>query len=224
MRVYRKRRGSKPQRKFLGKRRYGRRGGKVFKRKVKRVIEETTEKKYIDGGGNTSVTNAGTFIYFNDGIAPGAANGARVGDNIKIRSIQATLQFNSSVGSANGLNWRIIVGRWNAYWISTPSTSSIFNDPSDAINSQYNRINLEQRRWTPLYDSRFTGYSNAATGKITTLKKMKFFGKRLPRPRLTYNTGNTPDAVYFVLFINDFAGVSPFPALSWRWRMTYTDY
>lgn len=218
-----------------GKRRFGKRkrflrrkSSKIFKRRVKRIINQTAEKKYIDATATTFVTNVGYFFVVNSGLSQGDTATTRTGNEVYARSLKMRLLFlNNSTEQL--VYWRVIVGCWKDYSVTSPSTTNILEAPTNQTLSPYYRLALQQRKWTPMYDKTFElNNSTAATSgsdvrSIIKILKLSFSGKRLPMKRIAYNAGSIPDHCYFVLMINSFAGAGNQPSAQGYARMTFTD-
>lgn len=201
----------------------GRARARVFKRRVRRIVDASIEKKYFDAAvNNIGVNNTGQVSYMGmDNILSGTGEGQRIGNDIRYKSLAINLTIDSVSGYPVN-RWRVIVGCWKDYIFSAPNATQILaNTTTSLINSLYNRTTLERKQWIPMYDGRFT----TQYGQMNQIKKirLKFFGKRLPMKRVNYTSSTTPRSVYFLLVINDTVGSTPYPFYNYYSRMTYVD-
>lgn len=212
-----------------GKRRWGRRKfvrrkrNGNFKRRVKRVVLQLAEHKYIEG--NSYVGNCTNLGYLQIFPVPsqGTSSNTRLGDEIRVRSLKLNAFMVN--GTDDNLSYiRVIFGCWNDYYGTSPTQTKILNNVPDAINSYYVRDYLEARSWTPMYDRRFLmgkagSGENIPSGRLLT---MNFYGKKLPKKRMVFKAG-TQDHAYFMLITTGNAfGIDP-PSIIYDWRMTFTD-
>lgn len=200
----------------------------MFKKRVKRVIDATAEKKYLDKSTTTQFTNVGTFFspLGTGDITQGTSNVAqRVGNELRVRSLRIRFSFQTqnTLNIINGI--RVIVGMWNDYQVSSPSVVNILANASTMFDiSPYVREVLQSRRWTPMYDKSFLmNNANDMYWPCFKYMNLKFSGKKLPKKRVAFQTGaSVPDHSYFVLLIsNNASGTAPGVVI--YSRLTYTD-
>lgn len=217
-----RRRNGRPKRNLKRKRR----NGNVFKRRVKRVVNQLAEKKYQDAQYSNNISNAGYFWYFGQTIPQGDSGTTREGNQISMRSIKFTLLAGASQdGTYNETYYRVIVGVWKDYQSTSPSVAKILEAPTDQSKSPYWRTGLQAKTWLPMYDTKFTLSRRAAGNNFpnTKLIDLNFSGKRLPMKRVSYNTTGVPSHTYFVLLVTNYVGVAP-PVAEGYSRVTFTDY
>lgn len=209
------------RRKFAAKRRSG--ASKGFVRKVGRAIGQLAEKKFIDfSSGAVSINNASGIQNILVAIPLGTGNGARIGTQIKIRSI--TVRGNSQVVSAYPQTYiRCIGGMWNDYWVTTPTGGQLVNNVADQWNTFTLRQNLEGKKWRQLWDTRFQQVYTDPTTSRTRPFEFKLFGKRLPVKTIEYNSAGNPNVMYFFYMWSGDVGAGPFNAMTYNVRVTYTD-
>lgn len=209
-----------------GRKRAGvkRRGtSKGFVKKVGRAIGQLAEKKFLDvSSGAISLNNATAIQLIIPSIPLGAGNGARVGSQIKIRSI--TVRGNSQVVAGYPQTYiRCIGGLWNDYWVTTPTGGQLVNNVADQWNTFTLRQNLEGKKWKQLWDTRFQQVYTDPTSMRTRPFEFKLFGKRLPIKTLEYNAAGNPNVMYFFYMWNGDVGAGPFNSMTYNVRITYTD-
>lgn len=200
----------------------------MFKKRVKRVIDATAEKKYLDKSTTTSFTNVGTFFspLGTADITQGTSNVAqRVGNELRVRSLRISFSFQALNAFDVVTGVRLIVGMWNDYQVSSPSTVNILANASTMFDiSPYQREVLQSRRWTPMYDRHFLMSKNT-DDYYPSFKyvNLKFSGKKLPKKRVAFQAGGSvPDHSYFVLIMSNNASGTP-PGVVIYSRLTYTD-
>lgn len=218
-----RRRGRGRRLRFKRRRSYG--GRRSFKKRVKRVIKQFADKKFVVGNlGSTSFNLAAQPTTFSAAISTGTSDSTRIGNQIDVRSLQVRFLLRGNTGgtTTNQTN-RLIIGCWNEYFPDpTPTASELLVFNQSAITALYNRDTLSRRGWTPMYDRVFHLNTDVDAGVLEKAINLKFYGKRLPHKRKTFSASGTPDSVYFWMFINDDVGASANSYIV-DYRMTYTD-
>lgn len=210
------------------KRRFSKRGGRKFNKRVKFAINKFAERKYLDYAYNGTAPAASVIVYSNLGIAQGSsAAGQRIGNEIYNRSLKIRLHCTSTnSGDSGPIHWRIVIGCWKDYTVSAPSMGTVLQDTSYWDISPLYRTYLLQKKWIPMWDKTFmTSVSGGKIeGNMNTDRyfNLKFIGKRLPMKRAMYNSSNNPQNAYFVLVMTDAVTIS-YPSWSIYSRLTYTD-
>lgn len=125
---------------------------------------------------------------------------------------------------------RVMVVCWKDEQFAPPSSVGDFltyTSSAQLMTSPHNRVALQNREWLPMYDRTFQLKHPESTvpGGPSTQKHMnlKFFGKRLPMKRMTFNAGNTPDHRYYLLVMSNLTGVTEGSVTTFISRITYTD-
>lgn len=202
--------------------------GRKFNKRVKRAINKFAERKYYDYSAQTSVPAAGQFFYFNSGIGQGvSAVGARIGNEIYARSLKIRLNYNCYSSFDPIFNTRIIIGCWKNYQSSTPSATQLLENVTSFYDiSPFGRLNLQDKKWIPMYDRTFITANSSTAGNLNEKTEkyitLKFNGKRLPMKRHVYNSANYPQNVYFMWVGNQAINLS-YPVMNVWSRFTYTD-
>lgn len=227
MAFYRRRKYGRKRLRF--KRRYGRRtkrSGRRFTKRVRYAVNKFAEKKCIDGTYSGAVTNSGVIIPINATIATGSQSNQKVGDQVYNRSLKLRLILGTgnSITATEVCRFRVIVGCWHDYQFTTPSITTIMENPTSESMSFYKRKPLQARRWTPMYDKVITLQSALSDrGLCEIFKTLNFSGKRLPKKRASYNDSNIVQDLYFIMIWNSWVGTPPTPYYYLDTRMTYTD-
>lgn len=220
------------RRKFVRKSRFKRRrsGGRkrVFEKRVRRVIDKTAEKKYKD---YNAILNGvgGNVAAFTGDPAQGTNEVQRVGDKIRIRAVKARANIYIPDGTGQ---CRLIIVAWRD-GSTTPTEAAILEDfgvtVERSINSPYNRQNLHNKAFTPMYDRTWWGGVSSSAGPSTsgigyrTHIKLNFYGKRLPHKNREYLAGTTNcQWKYYAIWIFESFAVSH-ESIGWTSRLTFTD-
>lgn len=222
------RRGLKRKRSFKRKR-YRKYGERKFNKRVKRAVTKFAEKRYVDNSQSLEVFGSdGQFLYFNNGISQGDGPTLRQGSQIYARSLRLYGHFvgnNSSTGTE--YQFRVIVGCWTQFPSGAPTATQLLTGSSGFWHwAQYNRQTLQQKRWIPMFDKRFTVTRPNGNDPMSSCKffDWKFSGKRLPMKRVTFDGTNAADHVYFLWFFQDQTNIAGArPGLEMTARFTYTD-
>lgn len=210
-----KRRGA---RKFGGYKR--KRGGKRLKRVIRREIFRTAEKDYQDQISSVSATATGSVIY----IAPpgqnqGVTNNTRVKN--EIRKLSMMVRFAAIVADTTNIV-RVSIIVWNRNSVlSVPSIANIYENSANYWLSPFRRVNMQQKILVPVYDAIL---NMSTTFRPQIIKTLKFFGKRFPYKRYTFDTGGsaTGNHDYYLVILSDSLAASH-PAVQYYIRTTYTD-
>lgn len=204
--------------------RFNRKPNRRFTKRVKIAVNSFAEKKASDGNFLFNATNTGTFTVLNSGLPQGTGNFQRVGSQVTQRNLRINLICNNGAG-APIVYWRVVVGVWHDYTSTAPSTTAMFQNPTSQTLTMYNRIPLQQKEWTPMYDRTFQTYNNTTgyQGLPVKVLKLNFRGKRLPNKKATYTSSSIVQDAYFILVFNSFVGVSSYPYAEGDYRITYTD-
>lgn len=225
MRTYRRRR---PYTKRVGlkrKRSYGGKRKRIFKRQVKRVIQQTAEKKYVEATSNFSAggSGSGTFTYIIPSITQGTGISERVGNQVRGRSLHIQLLIIAGGGSTGQTRLKVLIGSWRDYQISSPTSTTLLNNTSVQSITLYNREPLQNKEWTPMFDKDYFLASNTQSNTFPEqrLIDLKFSGKRLPHKLRTFNSSGNSNNQYF-LYVQTDQLLDP-PAIYYQWRYTYTD-
>lgn len=220
------RRGIKRKRTFKRRKSFRRRGSsKKFQRGVRRVIQQTAEKKAINQAGNPTINGVtGTFLFFPSGLVQGTGATERIGNQYRVRSlkINTILQVNSASTTVNRI--KVLVGCWRDYQTSTPDVTSFYQYPSSVVAySPYLREPLQNKEWIPMYDRNImlaaSGRDNKYTSEIVL--SLSFSGKKLPKKLKTVNGAGFAKWQYFIMFFGTDV-VNPALAV-WNSRLTFTD-
>lgn len=189
-----------------------------FNKRIKRAVNSFAEKKYVDYSTSGNATNGGTFLFFNTSIAQGTGSNARVGLKVFARSLRIRLLLKNDSGAVR--RWRIIMGVWNDYTSTSPSTTAILQNPTSESITLYKRETLQQKEWVPMYDRTMVLWDYPAPQKIL---KINLSGKRLAHKTNIFSTTNIVQNAYFMLILTDYAGVGPYPEYYLNSRLTFTD-
>lgn len=226
-RFYKRRNSFKLRRGLKRKRSFKRRrNGRVFKRRVRRVVETMAEHKYIDYSGGTPATNAGTIVYFLDTLAQGDTSTSREGASVKLRSLKINLIATASNADKETF-FRVIFGVWKDFYVTSPNPARILEVPTSQTLSPYLRENLQAKKWIPMYDKKFTldKMQAGATRADDKVWSLSFSGKRLPMKKITYSASGVADHVYFLMVITSFVGLpGNEPQLAHYARATFVDF
>lgn len=219
-----RRTGFKRKRRFGGRKRAG---GRVFKRKVKRVVDSLAEKKYVDKTDGIPCTNAGAFIYLMDTVAQGDTKSTREGASIRLKSIKINLLATAATDVTHDDSYfRIIIGCWRDFYVTSPAIARILESPTSQTLSPYNRENLQAKKWIPMYDKKFTLDRLASGGARPNDRTwtVSFSGKRLPLKKITYDLNGNADHVYFIWVQSSWVGLEGEPQIAYYARCTFVDY
>lgn len=218
------RRGAFRRKRMRFKRR--RNGRRSFKRRVRRVVCQISQHKYLDAAtAALGVDTAAVPIYSAIGsIAQGDTISSREGDRILLRSWNLNMNF----GAGTGLCWvRVIVGchrdKLNA---ASFAASDLMQSTTNYQISPYNREPLERKEWIPMYDKTFLMQgTNAGLGAAASYKKIQlmFSGKRLPMKSVRFNNAGTPDHNYFWLVYSNLVPGATAPSFQTQNRYTWVD-
>lgn len=222
-------RGIKRRRSFKRRKSFRRTKSKRFQRGVRRVINQTAEKKALDGNASGTINGVvGTFNFIPNGtaIVQGTGSNQRVGNQIRARSLRISyiLQAGNSLVS---LPYRItvLVGAFRDYQIVTPDINTFYQYPTSVVAySPFLREPLQNKEWIPMFQKTYylarNSSSNTYPEEIT--RTIKFSGKRLPKKLKTYNAAGFVNWVYFMMiFTSDVVPTAPIHVTNWR--LTYTD-
>jgi hypothetical protein len=203
------------------KRRSTKRPGKVFAKKVKEVLEATSEHKYIDTNlGANAITGATTVLLVLASPAQGIAQGQRIGERIKIRSLCNRFTLDSSTDAYN--KWRITFVQWRGSDVAPPLAADIYQNSGDVMTSPWNRANLLDNEFKVLYDKVFVT-SQTAGNSGAIVRQVNFYGKRLYHKDFEYDGATTiADWKIYVLVTGD-SIAAPNPTFTLYNRMSYTD-
>lgn len=222
--LYRKRTPLKRKRSYGRKyRRFG--PNKRFKRNVKRVIQSTAEKKFVDTYSSVTISGSvsGSFVYLAPTISQGTGVNNRVGLQIMGRSLRLNLLFLANGSSTLITRIKIIVGAWRDYQISSPTSATLLSYDSLQQVSFHERGPLQNKIWTPMYERDIMladiGQDNSLQGQ--KLLKLKFGGKTLPHKRRTFNGSGASDNQYFLYLQTDQAVNQP--VCYYGYRYVFTD-
>lgn len=194
-------------------------GSTAFKKKVRAVIQDAAEHKWIDTTANTTVSSTGTFFQMPI-PTQGSTRNERVGDDINIRSWNWRIAM--TVASADVTNFiRIIVFSWNQLAaLGAPTTADILDAPLNPIVSTIGRYSLAEKRMTLVYDRVFK--LSSFGDSYTQFHKINIFGKRLPHKRQDIAGGNAVGLMY-MLAISD-SSAAAHPGFNYYNRFTFTDF
>lgn len=199
--------------------------GRTFKKRVKRVIQQTAEKKFIDVYSSRTVSGSisGTFDYLAPTIAQGTTVSTRVGIQVTGRSLKLNLLFIANGSSTLITRVKIIVGTWRDYQVSSPTSAILLSNDSLQQISFNVREDLQNKEWTPMYQRDIMLANNGEDNFYPAQKliKLSFTGKKLPHKKRTFNSGGLADNQYFLYLQTDQA-VNP-PVCYYGYRYTYTD-
>jgi len=204
----------------LKKRRSKTRPGKVFAKKVQQVIQQTSEHKFIDTDfGSSGITGATTVMLVMPSPTQGVQNGQRVGEKIRIRSLNNRFLLDSSTDAYN--KWRITFVQWRGSAVAPPAAADIYSSLTSIFTSPFNRQNLIDGEFKVMYDKVFV--TSQVAGPTALERTVNFFGKRIPHPVIEYDgTSTTADWKIYVLVSGDSIGV-PNPGFIMQNRFSYTD-
>lgn len=122
---------------------------------------------------------------------------------------------------------RMVVGVWHDFSATSPTLTNLFEDPTSVVPTLYLRQNLQQKKWTPLYDRSWnlSGRSFTGTDPINTVRnfQINLRGKRLPKKEITYNSSGNPDHCYFFVLWSSWVAGGSAPDFDMDYRITYTD-
>lgn len=191
----------------------------ISKRQAEKILSVAAEKKHKDA--NAVIQSIDYFGSVNSAlnqIARGTSdNGERVGDSIRIKSIQLNW-IPIAADSTNVL--RFIVFQWYDVLVTPTAGDILINVGTvNAPNSLYNWDN--KLRYRILYDKRVSLGTTAGNGN-GCYKKLITRGFRRD---IRYNGAAATDFInnaIYTLVISDSAAVAH-PTVSWTLRMNYTD-
>jgi len=211
----------------IQKRRSGRaraRPGKVFTKKVQQVMQAKAEHKYIDTDlGANSITAGTTVLLVLASPAQGIAQGQRIGERIKIRSLcnRFTLDGHGAAGGDLYNKWRVTFVQWRGSDVAPPLNSDIYQNVSNVHTSPLNRPNLLDNEFKVLYDKAFVTSVGGPTSAI--IRQVNFYGKRLYHKDFEYDGATTiADWKIYVLVTGD-SIAAPGPVFTLQNRLSYTD-
>lgn len=220
------RRGTKRKRTFKRRKSYRRGTNRRFQRRVKRVINQTAEKKALDGASNGNINGVtGTFIFPGAALTQGTGGNQRIGNQVRIRSLKVNfiLQGPNLGGTTQRIT--VLVGAFRDYQLATPDVNTFFQYPTNVVAySPYLREPLQNKEWVPMYlKTHFLVPWNAVGGYYPNEKlvKLSFSGKKLPKKLKTFNAGGYSNWQYFIMFFT--ADVVNQAIHVTNWRITYTD-
>lgn len=204
----------KRRRSRVFKRRYN---GRRMERKIRRVLRNTAETKWVDQSAAGGVSSTYQSIVIND-PAQGTTRNQRVGDRIRRKNLR--LKFHWTYGDAfNAI--RLTIVQWNdRSSISVPVGSDIYENIGFPIVTPLNRVNLQQKMMVPMYDKTFFMDDKQILQREMNLN---FYGKRLPGKNLTFLAGGstTSSKIYVFLWCDSIA--APNPSYQMYARMTFVD-
>lgn len=152
-------------------------------------------------------------------IVQGTADSQRTGDRLTLKNIQSRI----SIIGADATNViRLIFFQWYQNTAtSTPVIGSILQNPTYSWVSAINDTNQDAGLFRIIYDKT---YQLSLSGNNQGLvKKLNFYGRRLPRKSLQFNPANTTgfNQVY-CLAVSDSVAVTH-PSVLVYSRTTYVD-
>lgn len=200
-----------------------RRNGSSFKRRVRRAVQSFADHKYKDGLNVTSTFSNATAPYIlTPSIVAGTGESDRVGNNINVRNLKIRFHFHGNSLGTQIHRCRIIVGCWTDYYSVAPQDTDFYQTLTNQDLTPLLRPNLEAHRWKPMYDRTFL-LGNVDDDSIPADKYMflNFHGKNLPGKHLSYNSGGSPNNVYFFCIKNQDS--VNFPTYTFCSRFTWTD-
>lgn len=186
----------------------------AFKKKVRRVIRQTAEKKYLAYSASAvGVDSAGTAMLSLLDVPQGDLDSTRDGDQLFLRSIQ--LNFSISLGDTTNFV-RVILFQWFPTLTGLPPVASILLDTSRPWLSPYNH---DQR-----FNFRIFHDKTYCLDTLNNEISRRMFLKSKFRRHIQYVGGATAVAAnrIFALFISD-SGAAPHPALQYSGKTNFTD-
>lgn len=191
-------------------------------RQVKTIIGRTSEHKYIGTYFSyTAISRAGTLSRL-DFPAQGSGYNNRIGDEIKLTSLE--FRYNAYLESTSTPQHalRIIIFRWNLSTVlSTPSLASILgtsNTVNDVI-APYNKDALRQGDFTILSDRLYS--VGAASPAPSKQRLVRLRGKKVTFEHASTSSDNS---IYILAVSDDATGtVANRIYLQWNAMLNYTD-
>lgn len=199
-----------------------------FTKAVRKVLDKTAERKYIDNQFNGTVSALGITedLDLGTNITVGDTQFQRIGTNIDLRC----LQIKGIVWIPNAVSpqWlsatvRIAVVQW--YLPPPLIVSNVFYNQSVSgftINSQYRKETSGQ--YKILYDRKHVVNVN---GTATKSFYIKLFGKRLGKKRIQFTNPGSPSVVntnnIYIFMISDISSANLPPAVDFETRLSFVD-
>lgn len=186
------------------------------------MVSKAIEWKHFDTYQSATAIASTTGVVFGGFCLPprGTGENQRVGDVVRLSSF--TVEGSMICSDATNI-MRVIVFRWRPdNSIDSPSWTKILQDTTNLpFFSPINEASLQQSKIHVLLDKSYTMVLNTASG----LKRFKwrFYGKRLGKKKLAFNTNAITgmDNIYMFM-ISDSLAVSH-PAVQFQTRVVFTD-
>lgn len=216
------RRGARRRKRQSLKRKRSRRTSKRFRSRVLSVVHAAADHKWagVAAENNTTLNSASPSTVFT-AIAQGTTDSTRLGDTIAMRSLKMNFHFYGNTAAGQPQTIRLIIGCWNDYQQTSPTTAKLLQTLTIVSITPYLRDPLAARQWIPMYDATFTVGTVAGTKEKDKVLKLTFAGKRLPKKNMKFNAAGTPSHVYFWLAISD--AVANSCGYHFHNRYTWTD-
>lgn len=202
----------------------GRQGGGQLtdrqKRQVKSMISRRIETKIFDTSLlGTSVVTGGTILGPFSVPVQGPADGQRVSDRIMLKD----LMVNWEVKASDDTNIvRIVIFQWRSNNASvSPTASVLLQNPGNPIHSSINDTNVDGGLFTVLADKRYTLVINGSNRAVA--RRFKFFGRRIPRKRVTFNPSATTGFNHIYAAVWSDSVLGPNPTYDYYTRIHYID-
>lgn len=188
---------------------------KVFTRKVRKVLNKSSEKKYLNYVNSSTVDNTGALILKLSEVSQGDTDTTRDGDQMTIRS----LQFNMSFAIADTTNYvRVIFFQWlQNTQMGLPTASNIL---LDVVTAPW----LSPYSHDYRYNFRILGDHLIRLDSQVPLVYKKMFFKRFARRKVQY-VGASSTAYtngIFALVVSDSSAV-PHPSVQWSGKLNFSD-
>lgn len=163
---------------------------------IARSLSRFVEAKYFDIKTTVSTVNNSTpYMQSLTNITQGSGDSQRVGDSIKLQSLQLNLNFYANVLAAVATTYRLIIFKWNPNDGSTaPVIGQILN--TGGVSDGYEPLYLPNRdfraQYHILYDKTFNPIGNTntlgqATSKSAFIRKIRI---KL-RNKIQFSAGGT---------------------------------
>lgn len=213
--------GRRRKRTYGRKRKMFKKGGisRMVARKVYTALDRNIETKFVDTFFDSGVTGivGGTYVFTkltttSLGLAD---NNNRIGDRIKLKSLQ--VKFNS-VAADTVNRVRVTIIRWNEDdTFSPPTTGQIYQNGVASIQSFFNFDSLTAKKFSILYD-KVLELESANNSQLMVKRYIPLKGSRV-----NYTSGgSTGTGNLFFIYSSDSA-LSPHPSIDVYARVTYKD-
>lgn len=185
--------------------------------------QDEVELKYFDRAeiDFAAIDNAGSIYSLSNTITQGVGVSQRVGDSIKLKSLNFRIEVRGNLGSGDYHNMRVFIVRW--FSDGTPAVADLLAFTTNTQLRHLCQLNMNNTsHFKVLYDNTFSVGRNS-TDDLPEVINDKFYLALRGEARWIGGGGTTPERGHvYLVAISDSASVDA-PQLNATIRLRYTD-